>query len=237
MKRALSFIAATVFTTSVYSQPYTGNSAATDALMEQARQRIYETPLSGAGAAATGQAGSGAGFERTAGPSNSSTGQSNGSNLSGGSSTSSGDGADVTKDSDISGLENPKTSGGREGSAANDSIQKTDAQKQESASGQTKVYNGTDYWRQQKGVGATAGSQSGAVSSDEKQMKKDRDAENAKKALKGEATGDLNQSDAGAVRSSGTAVDSDERARLEREGRSSTETQKLGSASSPKPSE
>jgi len=152
MKRALSFIAATVVTTSVYSQPYTGSSSSTDALMEQARQRIYESPLSSSGAPAPSQSDSSSGFERSAGSSNSSTGQSNGSNLNSGASAT--DQTSVTTDSDISGLEDPHSKPGNsttgvEGSVQSDSLKSSSGAKNSS----------------EENVGAPGEVQSGASSS------------------------------------------------------------------------
>lgn len=225
MKRALSFIAATVVTTSVYSQPYTGSSASQDALMEQARQRIYETTQqSSSGAPASSQLESSSGFERSAGSSNSSTGQSNGSNLNGGYSTPSSEGAAVTKDSDISGLEKPQAAASSESlngeakkldfyGALNTPDLEGDYIKSLGEESNAKVYNGTDYWKQGS-VGAPASGQSGAVSSDDKEMKKDCDADKAHKA---QTWNDAHPSSDATVRGSGTAVDSDERYRINRE--------------------
>lgn len=128
MKRALGFIAATVFTTSIYSQPYTGSSAANEALMDRARAQLYSNPAPGVGAPTSTQPGSASGFERSAGASNSSTGQSSGHNISGSIGSSGSGGTSVSQDTDISGLEDPhavsgKATTGVEGTVQTDSIQ------------------------------------------------------------------------------------------------------------------
>ena len=106
MKRAIGLIAATLLTTSVYSQEYSGSSSSSYPQNPDSTPADYESRQSEAGAPATSESSSSSssGYETSPGASggNSLTGQSNGANIQGDQGE---DKTLTTRDSDVSGSE------------------------------------------------------------------------------------------------------------------------------------
>jgi len=172
MKRAMGLIAAALVSTSVYSQTYNSSGVSNDQLLEQARQRLYEPQPAQSSSGLSNQsnlpAPSGvsgqpefstqsdlSGYEQfgalraNGSASNSSTGQSNGSNI----------GASVTADTDIANLEQPKAASRIEQGFATDPS-KVPAEERERAL----LMNQED---KNRAVGAPGESQSGSASESE----------------------------------------------------------------------